>query len=426
MRSNKFAAVCASLTLVILGCSQTATPSESAATSESPLTLQDVASVLRGKRLFEHETFGGNGRVCSTCHEGDTLDLQPTNVQALYAINPNAPLFRPIDSDDGTGLDYSLLLRDATVRSCFDLPANIRVLETTSPNVTPLPDGRQRLCVRRAPPSVNNSSLEALLMWDGRNANSLTAQALGAVNAHYQPVRQPSTQQLEDIARFERTQFSNLRTRVFAAGGPAPTLPEVPPGSHFDNLRRGREFFVDQPVNAIGAGPRGGICATCHSGPMLDATNEFNPFVQAGFSMPGERFNTNGSSEFNIKDERFTFVIQEPPGTPFAGQTLVTNVPDLGRAMVTGSFCRDFIGGCFSRPGSGAAAFRTPTLWGSADTAPYFHDHSQPDLEGVLNHYQQFFVVTTQTTGDSRFEMTVQERADIVAYMRYAFRTLKL
>jgi len=399
---------------------------EAGVTGES-LTLGEVAGVLRGRRVFNQETFGGNDRTCETCHTGSSLALSPGDVAHALTTDPDHPLFRPIDSDDGVGTSYTLLQRDATIRTCLDLPSNIHVLETTSPNVTPLLGGRQRLCVRRAPPSVQNSSAETQLMWDGRNADDLEAQALGAVLAHYQATRPPTARELTDVALFEGQQFSLPRVRAYVKLGIEPNLPEVLPlpGPTFAALRRGRKFFEDMPVVRPGEGVRGGICATCHSGPMLNSINEFNPFVAAGFSVPGERFTTNGSAEFNTKDERFTFVVEEPLGVPvFGGQTLVTNVPDLGRAAVTGSLCGEFIGGCFSLPGSGAAAFKIPTLWGAADSAPYFHDHSQADIDAVLQHYQAFFFVTAQTTGDERFIMTPQELSDIAAYFRYAFRNL--
>ena len=38
---------------------------------ESPAVTQ-AAAVSEGQRLFDHETFGGNGRTCRTCHSGTT------------------------------------------------------------------------------------------------------------------------------------------------------------------------------------------------------------------------------------------------------------------------------------------------------------------------------------------------------------------
>ena len=38
---------------------------------------------LNGKRLFERETFGGNGRTCGTCHTRRTGTLTLDDVQRI-------------------------------------------------------------------------------------------------------------------------------------------------------------------------------------------------------------------------------------------------------------------------------------------------------------------------------------------------------
>src|SRR5262249_1996620 len=70
-----------------------------------------------GERLFERETFGGNGRTCGTCHRPqDGFSTTPASAQARLAADPADPLVRPIDSDDGVGRQYARLLTHATVR----------------------------------------------------------------------------------------------------------------------------------------------------------------------------------------------------------------------------------------------------------------------------------------------------------------------
>ena len=34
--------------------------------------VTSAAEVSEGQRLFDHETFGGNGRTCRTCHSGQS------------------------------------------------------------------------------------------------------------------------------------------------------------------------------------------------------------------------------------------------------------------------------------------------------------------------------------------------------------------
>ena len=38
-----------------------------------------------GKRLFEQETFGGNGRTCRTCHSVATGTVSPDDAAARFA-----------------------------------------------------------------------------------------------------------------------------------------------------------------------------------------------------------------------------------------------------------------------------------------------------------------------------------------------------
>src|SRR5436190_20494394 len=51
-------------------------PSASAAQSLQPGQLPPIGEAVRdfleGQRLFERETFGGNGRTCETCHSRET------------------------------------------------------------------------------------------------------------------------------------------------------------------------------------------------------------------------------------------------------------------------------------------------------------------------------------------------------------------
>ena len=58
---------------------------------------------MMGRRLFEKEKFGGNGRTCLTCHSRDTGTVSPEDAQERFARGPNDPLFQGDGSDDGLG-----------------------------------------------------------------------------------------------------------------------------------------------------------------------------------------------------------------------------------------------------------------------------------------------------------------------------------
>ena len=90
--------------------------------------------------------------------------------------------------------------------------------------------------------------------------------------------------------------FSNGTLRSFAAGGPAPELP----AGTTESEKRGRLFFVDAPFEPPG---KAGVCALCHSGPML---NEANVFSTAVFgNPPGIREFGIGVSERNVVDNPY-------------------------------------------------------------------------------------------------------------------------
>ena len=324
-----------------------------------------------GKKLFERETFGGNGRTCASCHGAQTGTVSPADAQARFAKNPADPLFRSIDSDDGVGTSYTHLLADATIRVTLPLPANWSLADEP---------GATSVTFRRAIPStLNVPALDPLLMSDGRN-DSLQEQAHGAVNSHYQPGRQPTDEELDAIAAHQQTSgfFSSNALKHYANGGPEPELPAGNTASE----KRGRVWFVRSAE---------GICSHCHTGPMLNETSEF---LAAPFPA-GTRFFTAFVSEFNKAGAPVrTFVVDNGDGT-----TAEVVSPDPGRALITGNPLD-------------ANFFRIPTLWGSAKTGPWFHDNSAKTLADLAQHYSDYFEIVLGTG------LTAENQADIVAYLK--------
>ena len=82
-----------------------------------------------GKRLFEHETFGGNGRTCATCHGSGTGTVSPEEAQRRFNDNPADPLFLHDGSDDGKGHGVSRMLKDATIPVEIPLPPNVSLAD---------------------------------------------------------------------------------------------------------------------------------------------------------------------------------------------------------------------------------------------------------------------------------------------------------
>ena len=324
-----------------------------------------------GKKLFNDETFEGNGRTCRTCHTNATGALSPEQVQDAFDDDPDGPLFRAIDSDDQLGVTYDRMLADATILVDIPLPPGWTLVDDPEADTVQL---------ARAVPTTNNvPSLDTIFMSDGR-FTTLQDQALGAVHAHAEPGREPTVAELDAIAAFQQTNkfFSSNALKHYANGGAAPTLP---PGQTEAEIR-GRDWFVPSAT---------GICGHCHAGPMLNETSEF---LLAPLP-PGSRFFTAFVSELNkAGNPVIQFEVDNGDGT-----TQIVASPDPGRALISGNVGE-------------LNFFRIPTIWGAKDTAPYFHDNSAATLEDLTQHYSDYFQIVGLPP------LTDQEQADIRAYIQ--------
>lgn len=336
-----------------------------------------------GQYLFTTEQFGGNGRTCVSCHTAQTGTVSPDQIQALYASNPDDPLFRSVDSDDGAGTDYTELQAHATFRVSIPLPSGVFL--TSDPTAT-------SIVLRRSVPStINTPALDTVLMWDGREPD-VEHQALDAVLGHAQGTVTPTSDQLELIAQYEQgpTFFSSDLLRDYAGGGTAPTWP----AGTTDSEQRGRRWFAQDS-----AAPRFNICGQCHGGPMANTT-------QSNSGLPvGKRFQTVNVSEFNdLGNPTYEFSFPDPN---HAGQRVTVTTPDPGRALITGDV-RD------------VNFFKIPSLWGVKNTAPYFHDNSAATLEDLMDHYEKHLATFLPKNGTypTPHVPTAQDKADIIAYLQ--------
>lgn len=343
-----------------------------------------------GKLLFEHETFGGNGRTCLTCHGRNTGTVSPEEAQARFAANPQDPLFVHDGSDDGLGNGVTRMLSDATILVTLPLPPNVSLADD--------PEARTVTLRRGIPSTLNTPALDPVLMLDGRDPD-LKTQALNAIHAHFQNTEEPTEKALEEIAEFQQTSqfFSSAALKKFARGGPPPHLPEGRTASE----KRGRLFFEDVPFTS--PAQKAGACAACHSGPMLNETSINLPLLP-----PGTRFQNILVSEFNAAGNPVRrFIFRNPDGT-----TTEIDSPDPGRALITGNPRSPFF--------DSVNAFKIPSLWGVRHTAPYFHDNSAKTLEDLVAHYARFFALVTTPPGggDPALVLTEQDQADIVTYLK--------
>jgi cytochrome c peroxidase len=375
-------------------------------------------TAVAGQVLFDNALAQTNGRACATCHvESEHLALSPQHVQALYASNPDDPLFNPIDADDPDAavLTYDHL-KAGLIRITLHLADNLDVIDGSGNVIT---NAARTIFVWRGVPTIENVAYTAPYQYDGR-APTLEVQALGALQNHSQIARDPANALLGLIADFEKTVFSSPAAAdvgaAIAAGQPPPPLDLQPtPGS---DAAAGQVVFQS-------------ICAKCHGSPttnvILDQTVEDsffpvqNPdgtvnvsgFLPTGIAvttdfMHGVRPPHEGTygisaiallgqlgvlpnpSGLSLPQYRIRFytdatrtqtLVDMPPAPPGIGPSLIPEPfsVDPGRAIVSGDPI-DWEG------------FDIPQLRGVAHTAPYFHDASAPDLHALLDEYSRLIL----------------------------------
>lgn len=351
----------------------------------------DFSRAPNGRRLFERETFGGNGRTCQTCHTEETGTVSPQDARRRFRMDRHDPLFVHDGSDDGLGHGVRRMLTDATVLVTVPLAANVTLVDDP---------GARTVTLRRAIPStLNTPALDPVLQLDGRQP-TLESQATGAILEHAQG-RAPTFAEVHAIAEFQKTRafFSSHDLWRFARGGPAPQLPQ----GRTPSERRGRRFFEDVPPNPAD-GLKAGLCSHCHSGPLMNTTNEFAAaFIPSPAPVPaGQRFISVGVSEFNAAGNParvFVFNAGQP-------DELRLTSPDPGRALITGIVDDPTL--------EHVNAFKISPLRGIRHTAPYFHDNSAKTLAEVMAHYATFF----RMASGGLILLTPQDGRDIVAFMK--------
>lgn len=347
-----------------------------------------------GRRLFDHETFGGNGRTCRTCHSRSNGTLTLDQIAERFDDDPDGPLFRADGTDDGEGNGTTRIRTDGTILVRVPLPDGVHL--AADPAAT-------HVTLRRGIPStMNTPALDPVLMYDGR-APDLIEQARGAITDHAAPTEEPTEEELAQIAAFQQTRtfFTSKALARFADGGPPPQLPD----GHTAAQQRGRRFFDDVDLAPPSTQ---GICAICHSGPMLNDSSGRNPIPVPPFFVPaGTRFQSILSAELLPNGDPFQeYLVDQPDGT-----VLSVFHPDPGFALTSGDF-RGF-------PLGDLGEFKIPSLWNVRHTSPYFHNGGAKTLEEVVEHYATFFAIASPLVFPDAppILLTEQDKADLVAFL---------
>jgi len=392
--------------LSLVGCStHTEATNVEADTETSSQALSLDGNPFLGSLVFFNEFphTEGNGRACATCHIADNaFQLSPARAEKRWQIlqarkrhDPGAddPLFRSLDADDHAQ-DFTLLRKHGLVSVEIPLPTDADgdklVWPVDDPEAT-------SVTVFRATPSIRNVTLTAPYQYDARFA-TLQDQALGALQGHAEIEREPNPRFLNDIAAFEKTVFSSPGVAVLT-----------------DALEKGHRLpNIDPPLDAYeqhGKEIFGRVCATCHGGPrQTQPLPELDPVVglrDIFLSKPVPPFAEGlPFSDSPVQSKLRMWAVR----VPGKDEPELHPSTDPGRVLQTGNIDQ------FNE-------FDIPSLYGIADTAPFFRDNSAATLRDVVRHYQLlnealFRVIPVETPFPVRPDPILDEEIDpLVAYL---------
>jgi cytochrome c peroxidase len=400
------------------------------------------------------EDLGTNGRRCVTCHQAsDAWSVTPSHIQARFnATRGTDPIFRP---NDGSGCPtqdtstvearreaYSLLLNKGLIRIELQVPANAEFTVMSNDNPYGCNSVTAISAYRRPLPTTNIPYLSTV-MWDGRETlknpdgtfkpvnDDLMHQLASATIIHAQG-NAPTAEQAQEIIDFETHIFTaqtydreagdldddgakggphHLSKQDFFIGINDP-LGQNPTGAAFTStifdiydpwlhikdrnydehtrerraVARGEHLFNTLRIPIMGVAGLNdvlntpvinGFCGTCHDSPNVGDHSVPAP-LNIGLVDASRR----------TPDLPLITVVCNATGQ-------VTQVTDLGRAMVTGK-CADI------------GKFKGPILRGLAGRAPYFHNGFAPTLLDAVNFY------------DTRFNLHLsqKDKDDLVAFLK--------
>jgi len=301
--------------LVLAGCS---------APSTGP-NQRSTVLIARGEDIFFQETFGGNGRTCSTCHRAERNFM--IDAAFIATLPDDDPLF--------------VAERRPTLRENFEKPQLMRALGLILENQDGFDDLENNFNLRGVPHVLAMRTSVASpdgprTGWSGDGApgdGSLRSFAVGAVIQHF-----PKT--LDRVAGVDfrlptDAELDALEAFMLSLGRQEDL--ELPLALTGAIPRRGQEIFLDNTV---------GKCNICHLNAGANA-------VLGGTNRGNANFNTG-----------------------------VENLPDQPADLLSDMIPPD---DGLGTPGDGT--FNTPPLVEAADTGPFFHNGSVETIEGAVAFY---------------------------------------
>jgi cytochrome c peroxidase len=327
--------------------------------------------IAEGRRLFVKEQFNGNGRACGTCHvESHNFTIDPDLIATLprmdplfvaetnpeLAINFEQPdLMRKfglfVENVDGFGdLAHKFTLRSAQ---------NVQALA----NSTVRPDPSLKLGMDFSSNGLNADPPERL-GW-GNDGAPLREFASVAIVQHATRTlkrrpgidfRVPTDEELDALAAYQlalgRQEDFNLPALVLRSS----------------IATKGKTLYLD--TGNLGE-PGHKNCNACHFNGGGTAAFSFNP--EGSSRLDGTPLGFNIGSPTNVNEIPLALAL----GLPRDGGFGVLPLPNggFGNFRVVGNARIPF------------EEFNSPPVVESADTAPFFHNHTVRDLESAVAFY---------------------------------------
>jgi cytochrome c peroxidase len=323
--------------------------------------------VAHGRQLFLNETFNGNGRTCGTCHvEANNFTLDPGLIATLPPDNPlfvaeTNPALASLENPD-LMRRFGLILVNADgffpdargPQFVLRATQNIQALANSS---APPPDGSIDFTVVGPNPNPTER-----LGW-GNDGAALRDFALVAIAQHAPQTlhrvpgadfRLPTDEELDALAAY---QLSLGRQEDFDLSGLSLKSPLA---------RSGQAFYLDTG-NLQQAGHKN--CNACHFNGGGTAAMSFNPPIP---DLDGAPRGANMTAETNVNAIPLALSLGVPRDGGF-GQVFLTDVRSFGNRSPVLPI--------------GLEGFNSPPVVESADTGPFFHNHTVADLESAVAFY---------------------------------------
>ena len=340
--------------------------------SSPPSNASLAALIASGRRLFLKETFAGNGRACGTCHvESNNFTIDPAFIATLPASDPlfiaeTNPMLATLERPElMRSLGLILVNADGfdNLAAKFALRSTQNVQALGNSTVRPLaalgldftgngrnPDPPERLGWGQDAPALRDFPLVAIV----QHATKSLSRTRGI------DFRLPSDEELDALAAY---QLPLGRQEDF-------NLTSIQLNSAL--AMHGKTLYLDTGSLLVSDGPHKN-CNACH----------FNGGGTSGFVFtPGARMDANPRG-FNMAAPTN---VNETPVALNLGAKLPRDGGFGLLPLQIGSFGNtDDLPEPFGH--LEIEEFNTPPLVESADTAPFFHNHTVKDLESAVAFY---------------------------------------